>query len=140
MAGYDALVQEADELYRRGDWKEASIAYGRALGAGGPRDWHCRHRRGVAARKVAEQRMQKSLDHPEDGRPFLDQAARWLAKAEAYLDSAAEDAPPERQAEIRLEQAEAQEATARFVELCGGDPGRRRSVARDYRREAESLA
>lgn len=139
MTSYDELVATADDLYRRGEWKEASIAYGRALTAGGPRDGYCRRRRGASARRVAEQRLDMAAADPEGGRPFLDQAARWLSKAEAYLDSALEEASTSQQVEIRMEQAHAEETVARFLRLCGGDPQRRLSVAQEYRRQAETL-
>jgi hypothetical protein len=137
--GYDDLVAAADDLYRRGEWKEASIAYGRALTVGGPRDGYCRRLRGASARRVAEQRLDKAGADPEGGKPFLDQAARWLSKAEAYLDSALEEASTAQQVEIRMEQAEAEETVARFLQLCGADPERRLSVAREHRRMAASL-
>ncbi|MGH9178663.1 MAG: hypothetical protein ACRD0N_08935 [Acidimicrobiales bacterium] len=139
MTVYDDLVATADQLYQRGEWKEASIAYGRALIAGGPRDGYCRRLRGASARRVAEQRLDKAAADPEGGRPYLDQAARWLSKAEAYLDSALEDATTAQQAEIRMEQAHAEETVARFLQLCGADPARRLSMAREHRRKAEAL-
>ncbi|MGH9283882.1 MAG: hypothetical protein ACRD0S_13210, partial [Acidimicrobiales bacterium] len=57
----------------------------------------------------------------------------------AYLDSALEDASPARRAEIRLEQAKAEETVARFLQMCGGDPERRLAAARNYRQEADAL-
>jgi hypothetical protein len=136
---YDELIAGADEHHRRGEFKEASIAYGRALSVGGPRDSYCRQQRGISSRMVAEQRLGRAVEQPGSRQPYLDQAARWLSKAEAYLDSALEDAPPEQRGHIRLEQARTEETVAEFLLLCGGDPGRRLAAARTYREEGQAL-
>lgn len=136
---YDELIAGADEHYRRGEFKEASIGYGRALTMGGSRDSYCRQQRGTSSRAVAEQRLQRAVDQPGSRQPYLDQAARWLSKSEAYLDSALEDALPEQRGRIRLEQARTEETVAQFLLLCGGDPGRRLAAARTYREEAQAL-
>lgn len=139
MKRYDDLVATADEQRRRGDHKEASISYGRALGLGGPLDAHCREWRGACARRVGDQRLQRAVDHPERRQKYLEEAARWLAKAEANLDSALEQAPAAAQARIRLEQAATEESLARFLVMCGGDPSRRLAVARHHREVAATL-
>ncbi|MGQ0520856.1 MAG: hypothetical protein ACT4PX_06880 [Actinomycetota bacterium] len=136
---YEQLIAGADEHYLRSEFKEASIAYGRALTVGGPRDWYCRQQRGISSRMVAGQRLGKAVEQPASRQAYLDQAARWLAKAEAYLDSALEEAPPGQRGHIRLEQARTEETVAEFLLLCGGDPGRRLAAARAYRREGQAL-
>jgi hypothetical protein len=90
---------------------------------------------------VAEERMQKAIDHPDQRRAFLDQAARWLAKSEANLSSAFDESPELQLGHIRLEQAHTEEAIARFMDMCGsgGDPARRLSAARAYRAEGFEL-
>ena len=70
---------------------------------------------------------------------YLDQAARWLAKSEANLNSAFDESPESDLGNIRLEQARTEEAIARFMEMCGGNPERRLSVARTYREEGLEL-
>lgn len=139
MSGYEELVAQADQHQRRGDFKEASIAYGRALTLGGDRDSYCRQMRGACSRRVAEQRLQKAAEDPSSRQRFLDQAARWLAKAEAYLESSLEDAPPAQRGHIRLEQARNEETIAQFLRMYGADPHRRLSVAEHYRAEAAAL-
>lgn len=139
MPAYDDLIASADAYYDQGMSKEASIEYGRALTVGGDRDSYCRYRRGRSSRLVAEQRLQKADDEPALRQKFIEQAARWLAKSEAYLDSAGEDASEALRAEIRLEQADLEETVARFLVMCGADPQRRLSAAREYREEAHAL-
>lgn len=136
---YDKLIVAGDEHYGRSEYKEASLEYGRALTIGGPRDSYCRQMRGISSRLVAEQRLGRAKDDPGSRQPFLDQAARWLAKSEAYLESALEEAPAEQRGHIRLEQARTEETVAEFLRLCGGDPGRRLAVARSYREEGQAL-
>lgn len=132
-------IGAADDDYRRGRFKEAHINYGYAVAAGGGRDDYCRHMRGICARRVAEQRLQAAIDRPEERRPFLDQAARWLAKSEANLDSAFHESPDAHKGHVRLEQAQTEELMARFIEISGGNPGRRLEMARRYRKEGLEL-
>ena len=139
MTAYQDLIATADDEYDEGRFKDAHITYGKALATRGPRDYYCRLMRGLCSRLVAEQRLQKAIDQPGKGQQFLDQAARWLAKSEAYLDSALEEAPESQRGEIRLHQAQTEEAIGRFVVMCGGDPERRLSTARSYREEALAL-
>ncbi|MDQ6725285.1 MAG: hypothetical protein M3066_03830 [Actinomycetota bacterium] len=136
---YHDLIDAADASYRQGHFKEAHIAYGNAVACGGPRDDYCRHMRGICSRRVAEQRLQKAVDRPEERRPFLNQAARWLAKSEANLDSAFDESPGAQRGHIRLEQAQTEELMARFVEMSGGNPERRLAAARRYREEGLEL-
>ncbi len=134
MTGSEELIALADDDYCHSRFKEAHIKYGRAF-AGGPRDDYCRRMRGMCSRRVAEERLRKAEEQPARRQAFLQQAARWLAKAEANLDSALEGAEDEERAVIRLEQARTEEAVARFMELSGRDPGRRLALARSYREE-----
>jgi hypothetical protein len=136
VSTYHDLISAADGLFHRQEFKDAHITYGEALASGGDRDPYCRRMRGISSREVAEQRLQKAVDQPDQRRQFLDQAARWLAKSEAYLDAALEGASEADHTRIRLEQARTEEAMGRFVAMCGGDPERRMTVARRHRDEA----
>lgn len=139
MSTYQELIGCADEHYRLGRFKEAHICYGNSVATGGDRDDYCRHMRGICSRRVAEQRLQRAVDRPDERRPFLNQAARWLAKSEANLDSAFDESPEDQRGHIRLDQALTEELMARFVELSGGNPERRLEMARRYRREGLEL-
>lgn len=136
---YHDFIDAADTSYRQGHFKEAHITYGNAVACGGSRDDYCRHMRGICSRRVAEQRLQKAVDQPDERRPFLNQAARWLAKSEANLDSAFYESPGTQRGHIRLEQAQTEELMARFVEMSGGNPERRLAAARRYREEGLEL-
>jgi tetratricopeptide (TPR) repeat protein len=139
VTSYEDLIAQADRDYEAGHYKEAHIAYGQALSMGTDRNDHCRRMRGTCSRLVAEQRMQRAVDEPDMRQAFLDQAARWLAKSEANLNSAFDESPESELGNIRLEQAKTEEAIARFMEMCGGDPKRRLSTAETYRREGHQL-
>lgn len=139
MNEYDALIEEADHDYAQGRFKEAHIKFGQAVAIGGNRNHYCRQMRGICSRHVAEQRMRKALDQPELRQSFLDQAARWLAKSEANLNSAFDESPELHLGHIRLEQARTEETIARFMEMCGGNPARRLSAAESYRDEGLEL-
>ncbi len=139
MTTYQDLIGGADEHYRLGRFKEAHICYGNAVATGGDRNGYCRHMRGICSRRVAEQRLQEAVDRPEERRPFLNQAARWLAKSEANLDSAFHESPEPQRGHIRLEQALTEELMARFVEMSDGNPARRLEAARRYREEGLEL-
>ena len=80
-----------------------------------------------------------ALDHPDKRQDYLDQAARWLAKSEANLDSAFDESPELQLGHIRLEQARTEEAIARFMEMSGGNPARRLSAARTFHEESLEL-
>ena len=136
---YDELIATGDEHYAEGCYKEAHIEYGQAIPVGSARNHYCRQMRGICSRMVAEQRMQKAVDVPEMRQDYLDEAARWLAKSEANLDSAFDESPELQLGHIRLEQARTEETIARFMEMCGGNPSRRLSVARTFRDEALEL-
>ncbi|HEX2118618.1 MAG TPA: hypothetical protein VHF91_05505 [Acidimicrobiales bacterium] len=141
MSTYDELIAEADHDYARGRYKEAHIRYGQAVSSGTSRNDYCRQMRGICSRHVAEQRMRLAEENPGMRQIYLDQAARWLAKSEANLNSAFDESPALQLGHIRLEQARTEETIARFMEMCGGNPGRRLSVASTYREEAlEMLA
>lgn len=140
VSAYEDLLARADAARAAGDFKEASIDYGRALALGGPRDRYCRHMRGVCSRRVGAQRLRKAEEQPDKRTSFLDQAARWLTKSEANLESALEGADDAERAEIRLEQARTEETLARYLQMSGGDPARRLAVARRHREEAGVLA
>ncbi len=139
VTSYDDLIAQADRDYAAGRFKEAHITYGQAVSTGSDRNHYCRQMRGICSRLVAEQRMQRAIDEPESRQTFLNQTARWLAKSEANLDSAFDESPESELGNIRLEQAKTEEAIARFMEMCGGNPERRRSVAQTYRQEGREL-
>ncbi|MDP9387178.1 MAG: hypothetical protein M3Q48_04440 [Actinomycetota bacterium] len=139
MTPYDTLIAAGDEEHGRGLFKEASITYGKALAIGGPRDQYCRQMRGISSRLVGEQRLQKASQQPELRQRFLLQAARWLTKAEANLDSALEEAGPSERALIRLEQARTEEALGTLLVMCGGNPHRRQEEAQRFREEGAAL-
>jgi hypothetical protein len=139
MTAYEELIAEADQDQAQGRWKEAHITYGRAVSMGTSRNDYCRRMRGICSRHVAEERMQLAEDNPDRRQQYLDQAARWLAKSEANLDSAFDESPAVQLGHIRIEQAKTEELMARFMEMSGGDPSRRLSAARAYREEADEL-
>jgi hypothetical protein len=136
---YDELIEQADRDYAAGRFKEAHITYGQAVSSGSERNHYCRHMRGICSRLVAEQRLQRAVDEPDSRQSFLNQAARWLAKSEANLNSAFDESPESDLGNIRLEQARTEEAIARFMDMCGGNSERRLSVARTYREEGLEL-
>jgi hypothetical protein len=136
VTDYDDLIAEADRDYAEGRHKEAHITYGRAVSVGSARNDYCRRMRGICSRLVAEQRMAKADEEPDFRQDYLDQAARWLAKSEANLSSAFDESPESELGNVRMEQAKTEEAIARFMEMCGGDPQRRLSVAQAFREEA----
>lgn len=133
MSGYRDLIAAAEADYDSKLFKEAHIKYGRAMSAGGDCEYYCRMMRGVCSRLVGEQRLQKATEQLDESVPFMNQAAKWLAKSEANLDAALEYAPESEHSAIRLEQARTEETIARFVEMSGGDPQRRLSTARLHR-------
>lgn len=139
MSGYRDLIAAAEADYDSKLFKEAHIKYGQALMEGGDCDFYCRQMRGVCSRLVGEQRLQKATEQPESSVLFMNQAAKWLAKSEANLDSALEFAPESERRAIRLEQARTEETIARFMEMSGGDPQRRLSAARSHREDEAEL-
>jgi len=139
VSGYRDLIAAAEADYHGGLFKEAHIKYGKALSSSGECDFYCRQMRGVCSRLVGEERLQKAAEHPAEAVQFLYQAAKWLAKSEANLDSALEYAPDSERGAIRLEQARTEETIARFMEMSGGDPHRRLSAARSHRDEGLEL-
>ena len=139
MTPYEELIAEADRLYAEGHCKQAHIKFGEAVSIGTTRNDYCRRMRGICSRHVAGERMQMAEDHPEMRQEYLDQAARWLAKAEANLNSAFDESPGSERGHIRIEQARTEEAMARFMEMSGGDPSRRLAAARSFRDEGVEL-
>lgn len=139
MTEYDALIEEADQEYAKGRFKEAHIKYGQAVSVGTHRNHYLRHMRGICSRLVAEQRMQEAAEDPDLRQTFLDQAANWLAKSEANLNSAFDESPEPELGHIRLDQARTEETIARFMEMSGGNPSRRLSAAEVYREEGLEL-
>jgi hypothetical protein len=139
MTAYEELIAEADQEQAQGLWKQAHIKYGLAVSMGRSRNDYCRHMRGICSRHVAEERMQLAEDNPDRRQEYLDQAARWLAKSEANLDSAFDESPESQLGHIRIEQAKTDELMAKFMEMSGGDPSRRLSTARAYREEGVEL-
>ena len=136
---YDELIAAADQDYAKGRYKHAHVTYGQAVSVGTARNHYCRQMRGICSRNVAEERMQLAVDNPDCRQEFLDQAARWLAKSEANLNSAFDESPDLQLGHIRLEQARTEDAIAKFMEMSGGNPARRLSAARAYRDEAMEL-
>ncbi len=136
---YDELIAAADQDYAQARYKQAHIKFGQAVSAGSERNHYCRQMRGICSRLVAEERMQLAVDHPEMRQDYLDQAARWLAKSEANLNSAFDESPELQLGHIRLEQARTEDDIARFMEMSGGNPARRLSAARTYREEGFEL-
>ena len=134
MTGSEELIALADDDYCHSRFKDAHIKYGKAFDDG-VHDNYCRRMRGMCSRRVAEERLGKAEAQPARRQSFLQQAARWLAKAEANLDSALEGAGDDERALIRMEQARTEEAIARFMEMSGGDPARRLAQARSYREQ-----
>jgi hypothetical protein len=139
MTAYEALIAEADEDRAQGHWKQAHIKYGQAVSMGQARNDYCRRMRGICSRRVAEERMQRAEEYPDRRQEYLDQAARWLAKSEANLNSAFDESPAAELGHIRIEQAKTEELIARFMEMSGGDPTRRLSTAKAYRDEGDEL-
>ena len=136
---YEELIAAADDHYAEGRYKEAHIEYGQAISVGSSRNHYCRQMRGICSRHVAQERMQKAVDRPAQRQDYLDQAARWLAKSEANLDSAFDESPDLQLGHIRLEQARTEEAIARFMEMSGGNPERRLSAARTFHEQSVEL-
>lgn len=139
MTPYEELIAEAEQDQAQGLWKQAHIKYGQAVSMGTSRNDYCRRMRGICSRHVAEERMQLAEDNPDRRQQYLDQAARWLAKSEANLNSAFDESPEGQLGHIRIEQAETEELMARFMKMSGGDPSRRLSAAQAYREEADEL-
>jgi len=139
VTSYDDMIAEADRYYAEGRYKQAHIRYGEAVSAGRARNHYCRQMRGICSRMVALERMQMADDHPQQRQEYLDQAARWLAKSEANLNSAFDESPELQLGHIRLEQARTEDAMAKFMEMSGGNPERRLSAARAYRDEGMEL-
>jgi len=139
VSGYPELIEAAEADYRGGLFKEAHINYGRAMTAGGECEYYCRKMRGICSRLVAEQRLDRAAAQSAESTALLNQAAKWLAKSEANLASALENAPDPEQGVIRLEQARTEETIARFIEITGGDPQRRLTAARAHREEGLTL-
>ncbi len=139
MTPYEELIAEAENDQAEGRWKQAHIKYGQAVSIGRSRNDYCRHMRGICSRHVAEERMQLADDHPDRRQEYLQQAARWLAKSEANLNSAYDESPDSELGHIRMEQAKTEEAMARFMEMSGGNPSRRLSTAQAYREEGFEL-
>lgn len=122
MTDKNKKVAEADLLMQLGKYKEAHILYGTALYERLPtdEDRYCRLRRGVCSRLVALERLEKVGAEGFIRRRYLTEAARWLAKSEANLDSALESATGEDRGKILLEQAATELAIVRFMEMWGG--------------------
>ena len=139
MTPYEELIAEAEHDQAQERWKQAHVKFGQAVAMGRSRNDYCRRMRGICSRHVAEERLQRAVDHPDRRQQFLDQAARWLAKSEANLNSAFDESPDSELGHIRMEQAKTEELIARFMEMSGGDPSRRLSAAKAYRDEGVEL-
>lgn len=139
MTPYEERIAEADNDRAEGRWKEAHVKYGEAVSMGRSRNDYCRRMRGICSRHVAEERMALAAENPDRRQEYLDQAARWLAKSEANLNSAFDESPESELGHIRIEQSKTEESMARFMEMSGGDPSRRLATARAYRDEGFEL-
>lgn len=91
VVDYEHLVRQADAEASRGRYKEAYNTLGRAPWSGHPDDQDARYRRGIYAYNVAHQRLNEFRDSPSPKLTLI-KAGCWLARSEAYLASAAEDA------------------------------------------------
>jgi hypothetical protein len=130
MTEYEAVIQEAESEASTGRYKDAYNTLGRALALGGPYDHECRRRRGTYAYQVGHIRLDQltessastagppPLQGPNRVRETLIKAGCWLARAEAYLLSAAEGVGDDGRSAIEedLEQTKAEQE--RFRQLC----------------------
>lgn len=136
------LIKEADRHWQHGHYKDAHIKYGRAVAEDLPDGLgsYCRHMRGVCSRLIAQQRMQLADQEPGLRKWYLDEAARWLAKSEANLDSAAETAGKVELAKILWEHADTELAIIKFMQMCGShDTSRRLENENRFRTQALAL-
>ena len=134
MTEYEAVIQEAEGEASTGRYKDAYNTLGRALWLGGPKDQECRWRRGMYAYQVGHRRLDELAESstpevhaanaaPTPGGPnrvkeMLIKAGCWLARAEAYLISAAESAIGEARGGIEQDLVRTKEEQERFRQLC----------------------
>lgn len=115
----DTLLEAAESEAEAGRYKEAYNLLARGAWQGGPEDQTYRHRRGVYAYEVAHQRLDH-LDTSPTPKTTLIKAGCWLARSEAYLQSAAEGADGAERSRIEAE-----------VERTRGEAQRFRTLARE---------
>lgn len=139
MSEAEDFIALADHEFEEGMFKEAHINYGKALSFGTTRENYTRQMRGMCSRRVADQRLRKARENPSMRGAYLIQAARWLAKAEANLESATEEAAPRERGHLRMEQALTEDLMAEFMTMSGGNPTRRLAEAERFRQEAAEL-
>lgn len=139
MSEAEDFVAVADHEFEEGLFKEAHIHYGKALSYGTTCENYCRQMRGMSSRRIAAQRLRKARQNPSMRGAYLVQAARWLAKAEANLESATEEADTLQRGHLRMEQALTEDLMAVFMTMSGGNPARRLAEAERFRQEAAEL-
>jgi hypothetical protein len=114
---HDELLRTAERVASDGNYKDAYNLLAKGPWRGGREDQIFRHRRGVYAYNVAHERLNQ-FERTHRSKTTLIKAGCWLARANAYLESAAEDAPePERQ-DIASVIGRTREEADRFRELC----------------------
>lgn len=109
----DTLLEKAEAEAQAGRYKEAYNVLARGAWQGGPEDQTYRHRRGVYAYEVAHQRLDH-LDSSPTPKTTLIKAGCWLARSEAYLQSAAEGADGAERARIEAEVERTRQEGDRF--------------------------
>lgn len=114
---HDELLQSAEELASKGNYKDAYNLLARGPWQGGDEDRLFRHRRGVYAYNVAHERLNQ-FERAHQSKRTLVKAGCWLARSTAYLDSAAEDAPEPEREEIAGEIHRTHQEADRFRQLC----------------------
>lgn len=128
MTEYEAVIREAEGEASTGRYKDAYNTLGRALWLGGPDDRECRRRRGTYAYCVGHNRLDGLADASTDAdlrdpnamgmKETLIKAGCWLARAEAYLLSAAEGAGDDLRRDIERDLERTKEEQERFRRLC----------------------
>jgi len=114
---YADLVRQAETEVSRGRYKEAYNVLGRAPWRGAPEDQDARYRRGHYAYEVAHQRLDEFRASPSPKMTLI-KAGCWLARAEAYLSSAAEAADEATRRRIEDEIRRTKQEQERFRELA----------------------
>lgn len=117
MGEYEAVIEAAEREASHGRYKDAYNTLARALWLGGPADQEIRYRRGLYAYEVARGRLD-TLDESPRPKQTLIKAGCWLARAEAYLSSAAEGVPGKRADEVLDDLRRARAEQERFRALA----------------------
>jgi hypothetical protein len=115
---YRDLAREADAEASSGRYKQAYNVLGRAPWRGAPEDQDARYRRGRYAYEVAHQRLDEFRDSPSPKQTLI-KAGCWLARAEAYLSSAAEGVDDDaRRDQVEDDIRRTKQEQERFRRLC----------------------